>query len=112
MDNEPEPNAYRIDTGEPVYNITDASLDDAGGYEPPFERAQTIFESAKDGLAGLVQTGEVSKAEATAMQFQQAQVEMLTALHEVAERIERNTREHTSTSETAISALLERITQA
>lgn len=107
-----EPTAYRIDTGEPVYNITDAALDGEGGYEPPFERAQTAFESARDGLAGLIETGEVSKAEATMMQFQQAQFEMLSALHEVAERIERNTREHTDTSETAISALLERITQA
>ena len=108
---EDEPRACRIDTHEPIYNITDAATD-VGGYETPFERAQTAFESAKDGLAGLVETGEVSKAEVTAMQFQQAQMEMLTALHEVAERIERNTREQTSTSDSAISALLERITQA
>lgn len=102
-----EPNAYRIDTGEPVYDDGD---DVPGSYKTPFERAQSRFEQANETVVQLGTARALDPISAAKMQYQAAQFEMLTAIHEVVERIERGVQG--AAGDRSAESLLERVAGA
>lgn len=59
------------------------------GYETPYERAHVAHDKANEQVLYLGSRRALSPEDATHMRFQSASFEMLTAIHEVLEQIER-----------------------
>ena len=58
-------------------------------YETPYERSLSAYDHANEGVLKLSVDGRLDPTAATHMRYQSASFEMLTAIHETLERMER-----------------------